>query len=166
MCTRQAWISFSLIVSASTGTETQTNTHASQCKIFLGLVRMQIKDLVSTESTNLGILLPINPGATICTFAGCNHMITYSHTLITIIFIQERSSNCRSVLVCLSDLEAAQSAGWMVPCLPPCSMGDSKNQPKEVWTMGRYHSRQGTAFDLLLIHQYNNRGQAYNNGDR
>ena len=63
------------------------------------------------------------------------------------------------MLVCLSGLEAAQSAGWMVLCLPPCSVGDSENQPKEVWTMGRYHSTQGTAFDLLLIHQYNNRGQ-------
>ena len=40
-CTRLAWTSFSLIVSASTGTETQTNTHASQCKIFLGLVRIR-----------------------------------------------------------------------------------------------------------------------------
>ena len=86
-------------------------------------------------------------------------MITYI-THLTIIFIQERSSSCRSVLVCVSGLEAAQGAGWMVPCLPPCSVGDSENQPKEVWTVGRYHSRQGTAFDHdPLLHQYNNKGQ-------
>ena len=62
----------------------------------------------------------------------CLSMITH------LCLLQEHCCSVRCVLVCLLCVEADQGAGWMVLCLLPCSVGNIKNQPQEIWTMGRY----------------------------